>query len=124
MDPMTKVSVRDFAIFQLKLLIDGFKDGAVFAMSFVAFGVDLVFRRHGRRRGFYRMMMRSSTFGPISTVRRTRPKAMRTASSARVRREATQCWVRSSRSFEGAMNRLSGRVRRLRRPKVDRRSSV
>ena len=38
MDPMTKVSVRDFAIFQVKLLIDGLKDGAVFA-------VDLVFRR-------------------------------------------------------------------------------
>ncbi len=62
MDPMTKVSVRDFAIFQLKLLIDGFKDGAVFAMSFVAFGVDLVFRRHGRRRWFYRMMRVSEKF--------------------------------------------------------------
>ena len=47
MDPMTKVSVRDFAIFQLKLLIDGVKDGAVFATSFVAFGVDLVLGRHG-----------------------------------------------------------------------------
>ena len=56
MDPQTKVSIRDFAIFQLKLLIDGVKDGAVFAMSFVAFGVDLVFRRHGRRRFFYKMM--------------------------------------------------------------------
>jgi hypothetical protein len=56
MDPMTKVSIQDFVIFQLKLLIDGMKDGAVFAMSFVAFGIDLVFRRHGRRRFFYKMM--------------------------------------------------------------------
>ncbi len=56
MDPMTRVSVRDFAIFQLKLLIDGLKDGAVFTVSFVAFAVDLVFRRHGRRRFFYKVM--------------------------------------------------------------------
>ena len=56
LDPQTQVSSRDFAIFQLKLLIDGLKDGAVFAMSFVAFGIDLVFGRHGRRRFFYKMM--------------------------------------------------------------------
>jgi hypothetical protein len=56
MDPMAKVSVRDFTIFQLKLLIDGLKDGAVFTVSFVAFAVDLVFRRHGRRRFFYKVM--------------------------------------------------------------------
>ena len=62
MDPMTRVSVRDFAIFQLKLLIDGLKDGAVFTMSFVAFGMDLVFRRHGRRRWFYKMMRVSEKF--------------------------------------------------------------
>ncbi len=62
MDPMTKVSIRDFAIFQLKLLIDGFKDGFVFAVSFLAFGVDLVFRRHGRRRFFYKVMRVSEKF--------------------------------------------------------------
>ena len=56
MDPRTKVSIRDFAIFQLKLMLDGLKDGAVFVMSFVAFGIDLVFKRHGRRRFFYKMM--------------------------------------------------------------------
>ena len=56
MDPMTKVSIRDFAIFQLKLLLDGLKDGAVFTISFAAFAIDLVFRRHGRRRFFYKMM--------------------------------------------------------------------
>ena len=56
MDPMTKVSIRDFAIFQLKLVIDGLKDGAVFTVSLVAFRVDLVCRRHGRRRFFYKVM--------------------------------------------------------------------
>ena len=58
MDPQTKVSIRDFTIFQLKLLIDGLKGGAVFTMSFVAFGIDLLFlfRRHGRRRFFCEMM--------------------------------------------------------------------
>jgi hypothetical protein len=44
MDPRTKVSIRDFAIFQLELMIDGLKDGAVFVMSFLAFGIDLTFR--------------------------------------------------------------------------------
>jgi len=56
MDPMTKVSIRDFAIFQLKLVLDGLKDGALFIVSFVAFGADLIFRRHGHRRFFYKMM--------------------------------------------------------------------
>ena len=56
MDPMTKVSIRDFAIFQLKLVLDGLKDGAVFVVSFVAFGTDLILRRHGRKRFFYKMM--------------------------------------------------------------------
>ena len=55
MDPMTKVSVRDFAIFQVKLLIDGLKDGADFA-------VDLVFRRRGRRRFFYKVPRGSEEF--------------------------------------------------------------
>ncbi len=62
MDPMTKVSIRDFAIFQLKLLIDGLKDGTVFTLSLVAFGIDLVFRRHGRRRFFYKVMRVSEKF--------------------------------------------------------------
>ena len=56
MDPRTTVSIRDFVIFQLKLLIDASKDTAVFTMSFFAFGIDLIFRRHGRRRFFYKMM--------------------------------------------------------------------
>ena len=62
MDQRTKVSIRDFAIFQLKLLIDGFKDGMVFTVSFVAFAVDLIFKRHGDRRYFYRVMRVSEKF--------------------------------------------------------------
>ena len=62
MDPMTKVSVRDFTIFQLKLLIDGLKDGVVFTISIVAFAADLVLRRHGRRRCFYQVMRVSEKF--------------------------------------------------------------
>lgn len=62
MDYRTKVSIRDFAIFQLKLLIDGLKDGAVFTVSFFAFAVDLIFRRHGERRYFYRVMRVSEKF--------------------------------------------------------------
>jgi hypothetical protein len=62
MDHRTKVSIRDFAIFQLKLLIDGLKDGTVFTVSFVAFAVDLIFKRHGERRDFYRVMRVSEKF--------------------------------------------------------------
>ncbi len=59
MDPNLKVSCRDFAIFQLKLLINGMKDGMVFTVSFVA---DLVFKRHGQRRFFYRVLRLSERF--------------------------------------------------------------
>ncbi len=62
MDPNTRVSCRDFAIFQLKLLIDGVKDGMVFTVSFAAFAADLVFKRHGRRRFFYRVLRISERF--------------------------------------------------------------
>ena len=56
------VAVGDFAIFQIKLLIDGAKDGTVFTVSFVAFAIDLVFRRHGQRRFFYKVMRVSEKF--------------------------------------------------------------
>ena len=59
MDPNLKVSCRDFVIFQLKLLINGMKDGMVFTVSFVA---DLVFKRHGQRRFFYRVLRLSERF--------------------------------------------------------------
>jgi hypothetical protein len=61
-DHITKVSIRDFAIFQIKFLIDGLKDGTVFTVSFVAFAVDLIFKRHGERRYFYRVMRVSEKF--------------------------------------------------------------
>ena len=44
MDPRTKVSICDFAIFQLTLMIDGLKEGAVFVMSLLAFGYRPSFR--------------------------------------------------------------------------------
>ena len=62
MDPNTKVSCRDFVIFQLKLLIDGMKDGMVFTVSFAAFAADLVFKRHGQRRFFYRILRINERF--------------------------------------------------------------
>ncbi|MCH7564091.1 MAG: hypothetical protein IH968_09725 [Gemmatimonadetes bacterium] len=62
MDYRTKVSIRDFSIFQLKLLIDGGKDWIVFLISFVAFGADLVFGRRGKRRYFPRLMRVSERF--------------------------------------------------------------
>lgn len=62
MDYRTKVSIRDFFIFQLKLAIDGAKDGLVFVISFGAFGADLVFGRRGRRRYFPRLMRVSERF--------------------------------------------------------------
>lgn len=62
MDYRTKVSIRDFLIFQAKLLIDGGKDWVVFLISFVAFGADLAFGRHGKRRYFPRLMRVSERF--------------------------------------------------------------
>ena len=62
MDPSTRVSCRDFVIFQIKLLIDGLKDGAVFTVSFAAFAADLVFKRNGQRRFFYRVLRMSERF--------------------------------------------------------------
>ncbi len=62
MDYRTKVSIRDFLIFQLKLAVDGMKDGFVFVVSFFAFGIDLVFKLHGGRRYFPRLMRVSERF--------------------------------------------------------------
>ncbi len=62
MDYRTKVSIRDFVIFQVKLAIDGLKDGCVFVASFFAFGMDLVFKLHGERRYFPRLMRSSERF--------------------------------------------------------------
>jgi hypothetical protein len=108
MDRMTRVSVRDFAILQLKLLIDRLEDGALFTVSFVAFATDVVLRRRGRRWSFYKVMRISERFDLWLNLYGAADGAERdeTAFSDGVRREATQCLVTSSRFFEGPMNRL------------------
>ena len=50
-----KVVVRDFAIFQVKLVLDGFKDGLLMGLSIGALVLDL-FRGGRRKRLFYRVM--------------------------------------------------------------------
>lgn len=62
MDYRTRLSIREFILFQVKLMIDGFKDGAIFVISFFAFGLDLVFKLRGRRRYFPRLMRVSRRF--------------------------------------------------------------
>ncbi len=47
------VTLRDFAIFQLKLFLDGVKDLAVFNLSIVAMVLDVIAGRGRRPRLFY-----------------------------------------------------------------------
>lgn len=49
------VVIRDFVIFQVKLALDGLKDGLLMALSLGAITVDL-FRGGQRKRLFYRVM--------------------------------------------------------------------
>lgn len=49
------VLIRDFLIFQLKLVLDGFKDLFLFQASIVAVVIDLLFTG-GKNRLFYRVM--------------------------------------------------------------------
>jgi hypothetical protein len=49
------VLIRDFVIFQLKLVMDGFKDVIFFQLSIVAVVFDLLFTG-GKNRLFYRVM--------------------------------------------------------------------
>lgn len=49
------VLIRDFLIFQLKLVLDGFKDVFLFQASIVAVVIDLFFSGR-RKRLFYRVM--------------------------------------------------------------------
>ena len=57
-----KVVVRDFAIFQLKLLIDGFKDVALSALSLGALVIDLLAGGGRRPRIFYSVLAMSERF--------------------------------------------------------------
>jgi hypothetical protein len=50
------VLIRDFLIFQLKLVLDGFKDVFLFQASIVAVVIDLFFSGR-RKRLFYRVML-------------------------------------------------------------------
>ena len=61
--PMTvtgrKVTLRDFAIFQLKLALDGLKDLVVFQVSIVAVVLDFIAGRGQRPRLFYSVVRAS-----------------------------------------------------------------
>lgn len=54
--------VRDFLIFQLKLVLDGFKDLLTLQLSILALMLDLVMGRGPRRRYFYRVLGASERF--------------------------------------------------------------
>jgi len=56
------VTVRDFAIFQMKLLLDGAKDFVAFWLSIVAITLDFVAGRGRRPRLFYSVVRASERF--------------------------------------------------------------
>lgn len=64
--PMTmatrSVTLRDFFIFQLKLVLDGVKDVVVFNLSIVAVVLDFLSGRGRRPRLFYSVMRLSERF--------------------------------------------------------------
>lgn len=64
--PMTmatrSVTLRDFFIFQLKLVLDGFKDLVVFNVSIVAVVLDFLSGRGRRPRLFYSVLRLSERF--------------------------------------------------------------
>lgn len=56
------VTLRDFAIFQLKLALDGVKDLVVFNLSICAVLLDLLAGRGRQPRAFYALMRTSERF--------------------------------------------------------------
>jgi hypothetical protein len=64
--PMTvtsrNVTVRDFAIFQLKLFLDGLKDFVAFNLSIVAIILDVISGRGRKPRLFYSVVRASERF--------------------------------------------------------------
>ena len=64
--PMTvtsrSVTVRDFAIFQLKLFLDGIKDLVAFNLSIIAIILDFISGRGKRPRLFYSVVRASERF--------------------------------------------------------------
>ena len=58
----TLVAGRDFVIFGVKLWIDAGKDTVLFFGAIIAFSADLIFRREGDRRLFYKLMRAGEKF--------------------------------------------------------------
>lgn len=56
------VTIRDFAIFQIKLAIDGFKDVGVIGLSIVAIVLDILSGKGRRPRLFYSVLKLSERF--------------------------------------------------------------
>jgi len=56
------VTIRDFLIFQLKLVVDGLKDLAVFHLSIGAIVLDIISGRGRRPRLFYSVLRMSEKF--------------------------------------------------------------
>ena len=56
------VTLRDFAIFQVKLVLDGLKDGVVFGLSIGAIVLDFIAGRGKRPRLFYSVVRVSERF--------------------------------------------------------------
>jgi len=73
-----RVLLRDFLIFQLKLVLDGLKDVVLFQLSIGAVLFDLLFGRRGRPLLFYNVLRLSERFdlwlnlhGPAEGAERT-----------------------------------------------------
>lgn len=60
--PTRSVTVRDFAIFQFELLLDGSKDFFAFWLSIVAISLDFIAGRGRRPRLFYSVVRASERF--------------------------------------------------------------
>jgi len=58
----TVVAGRDLVIFGIKLWIDAGKDTLLFFGAIIAFSADIIFRRHGDRRLFYKLMRAGEKF--------------------------------------------------------------
>jgi hypothetical protein len=56
------VTIRDFGIFQLKLLLDGFKDLLLFQVAIVAIVLDIISGKGKRPRLFYSVLRYSERF--------------------------------------------------------------
>lgn len=62
MNRETRVAIRDFAIFMLKLTIDGMKDVVLIQGAVVTLAFDLIFRVQGDKRLFYKLMNAGERF--------------------------------------------------------------